>query len=54
MITVEHCRRIMPEATKNLSDEEVAVLCRSYELLADVAVEVMLREKIPYPKKQNE
>lgn len=45
MLTVERCRRILGEKVSHLSDEEVAALCSSYELLAEIALEAMLREQ---------
>jgi cytochrome c553 len=53
MLTVERCRRIMPEATQNLSDEEVAALCQYYELFACIAIETTLREQISDSPEQN-
>lgn len=43
MITVERCRRILGNQISHLNDDEVAALCRSYELLADIAIENSLR-----------
>lgn len=45
MISIERCRREMPETTKNLTDEQVAALCSSYELLADLSLEAFFREQ---------
>lgn len=45
MLTIERCRRILGENISHLTDEEVAALCSSYELLAEIALEAMLREQ---------
>ena len=54
MISVERCRQLAPEMTKPLTDEEVAALCQSFELLAEIALEVMLHEEIADSQEENE
>lgn len=54
MLDVERCRRILGDQISHLSDEKVAALCSSYELLAEITLEAVLREQNADPHDSNE